>query len=986
LFVCLCFRRRDASRRRFYFPRARFFLFSTDELLSTVSMFNLTRRFPLQVSLAAFVLYAAAVSHGVTLNSLSLTAKLAGWDETPLVGQPLLWLLTLPLRLLPAGSIALALNLFSAATAALTLGLLARSVQLLPWDQPWTNENRRAAALPVLLAAGLCGLEFNFWQDAAAATGELLDLLLLATPLWLLLEYRVRREARWLDAAAVVWGLGMAENWLMQLALPLFIGGVIWLQGRRFFRLKFGLRLAGLGLAGFSIYALLPLVNGLNPHSPWSLGESWLVSLKQTKNMVRLLYYQFWMAHRLLTVVVVIYFLVPTLPCLVRLRDEGTNNKSGVDRFQVWLYRGLRAGLLLACLWLAFDPVTGPRQLVQHQLGATLPLLAFDYLNALGAAFLLGNLLLIFQGAVEERRRRSQSKIPWRKLAAPGAAGVLALMVAALAARNAPAILRANFHPLQRFGELAVESLPAGRGVVLSDQPQKLEVFQAALSHHRNASDWLAVDTRALPTVTYRAQLERRRPAGWLTESNRHELTQLETLQLLAHLAPTNRLFYLHFSYGLFFERFYLEPAGAVYEVKLRGTNFLDLPPLPAAVTAANEAFWTAAWQKDFSPLATAASSKPAGWEKKIQRLGFAPAPRQQDRLLAEWYSLALDNWGVTLQRQGRWPEARLRLEQALQLNPNNFSAQISLTANTNLQAGLKLGLAEVGKVAEQLGNLQRLSLLMNNGGQFDEPVFCYLLGCAFQKTGLRLQAVEQFERTRSLAPDVLAPKFALAELYSQLQLTDRARPFINQLRDETQKLPDSAPVDLELALLEANTWLAQTNVANARSALQSVLQQHPDDVQIANRVISAYLAFGDFTNALQLVDGQLAKSPDDVQILNNQAAILIQAGQPAAAIPVLDHALALTNLPAFRLNRAIARLASEDFTAAEADYRELEKSGEEPGRVSFGLAAIAYHRHDTNLTIQYLQLCLTNTPAGTMLWHQASARLQSLQPGSGTK
>ncbi|HEX7571294.1 MAG TPA: tetratricopeptide repeat protein [Verrucomicrobiae bacterium] len=950
-------------------------------------MFNLTRRFPLLVALGAFVFYLATVSHGVTTNSLSLTAKLAGWDRTPLVGQPLLWLLTLPLRLLPAGGIALALNLFSAATAALTLGLLARTVQLLPWDQPWFKANRRAAALPVLLAAGLCGLEFNFWQDATAATGEMLDLLLLAAALWLLLEYRVRREARWLDAAAVVWGLGMAENWLMLPALPLFVAGVIWLERVRFFQMKFLRRLAGLGLAGFSIYALLPLVNGLDPHSPWSFGESWLVSLKQTKNMVRLLYHQFWLAHRLLTVAVVIYYLVPTLPCLVHLRDEGTNNKSPLDRFQVWLYRGLRAGLLLACCWLAFDPVIGPRQIVQHQFGTTLPLLSFDYLNALGAAFLLGNLLLVIQHpVVEEWRRRSLVKIPWRKLAAPCAAGILVLMAAALAARNAPAILRANLHPLPRFGELAAESLPAGHGVVLSDQPQKLTVFQAALSHRRNASDWLAVDTRALPAVAYRAQLERRQPAGWLTESNRHELTQLETLRLLEHVAQTNRLFYLHFSYGYLFERFYLEPAGAVYEMKLRGAHPLDLPPLPAAVTTANETFWTAAWQKDFSPLIPAASRKPDGWEKKLQRFGFAPAPRQQDQLLAEWYSVALDNWGVALQRQGRWPEARLRLEQALQLNANNFPARISLFANTNFQAGLKLNLTEVGKVAEQLGNMQRLGLLMNNGGMFDNPVFCYLLGCAFQKTGLRLQAVEQFERTRTLAPDVLAPEFALAELYSQLQFTDRARPLISQLRTDAKKHPDSAPVDLELALLEANSWLAQTNLANARSALQSVLQQHPDDAQIVNRVIGAYLAFGDFTNALRLVDGQLAKSPDDVQILNNQAAILIQAGRPAEAVPVLDHALTLTNRPAFRLNRAIARLASEDYPSAETDYRELEKSGDEPGRVSFGLAAIAFHRQDTNQTIQYLRLCLTNTPAGTMLWRQASARLHALEPGSGAK
>ena len=73
--------------------------------------------------------------------------------------------------------------------------------------------------------------------------------------------------------------------------------------------------------------------------------------------------------------------------------------------------------------------------------------------------------------------------------------------------------------------------------------------------------------------MAYRARLERRLPAGWLTDASRHELTPLETLQLLEHIAQTNRLFYLHFSYGYFFEQFYLEPAGAVYEMKLRGAN-----------------------------------------------------------------------------------------------------------------------------------------------------------------------------------------------------------------------------------------------------------------------------------------------------------------------------------------------------------------------------------------------------------------------------
>jgi Flp pilus assembly protein TadD len=229
-------------------------------------------------------------------------------------------------------------------------------------------------------------------------------------------------------------------------------------------------------------------------------------------------------------------------------------------------------------------------------------------------------------------------------------------------------------------------------------------------------------------------------------------------------------------------------------------------------------------------------------------------------------------------------------------------------------------------------------------------------------------------------------PAFALAELYIQLRFADRVRPLINQLRDGAKNLPADSSVHLELDLLEANAWLSQTNITSARSVLQSVLRRHPDDPQVANRVVGAYLSFGYFTNALQLVNARLSESPDDATSLNLQAAILIQSGQAAAAIPIFDHILSLTNLMAARLNRANAQVICQNFAAAETDYRELEKSGAEPGRVSYGLAAIAEHRHDTNEAVRRLRFCLTNTPSGTLLWRQAGIRLQALESGPVAK
>ena len=297
--------------------------------------------------MAAFVLYAVTLSWGMTATSLPLTAKVAGWDWLPMTNRPLTWLLTLPLHLLPASWIPGGLNLMTAAIAAVTLGLLARCVQLLPWDcapdakQPWI------AKLPAVLAVAVCGFEFSFWQEATAGTGEMVDLLLFALAGWCLLEYRVGRALRWLDAAAVVWGLGMAENWLMPAALPLFVVALIALRGLWFFQKDFVVRMALLGLAGFSCYALLPLANWLNPHSPWGFGESWSGTLHMTKNTFHALYFDFWVTHRLLGFAVLLYFMVPVLPCFVRLKNLANDNAPKIDRFQAGIYRVLGVALLL---------------------------------------------------------------------------------------------------------------------------------------------------------------------------------------------------------------------------------------------------------------------------------------------------------------------------------------------------------------------------------------------------------------------------------------------------------------------------------------------------------------------------------------------------------------------------------------------------------------------------------------------------------------
>ena len=933
-------------------------------------------RIPVRVALGALLFYVLTLSHGVTLESLPLTAKLAGWDWVPMTGQPLLWLLTLPLRVLPAAWVPAGLNLFSAISGALTLGLLARSLELLPWPRPLETLNAWTVRLPLLLAVAACGLEFNFWQAATAGTGEMLDVLLLATALWCGLEYGVVRNIRWLQAAALVWGAGMAETWVMLLTLPVFVGALVWLLKRRVYRLKIILPLAGLGLAGFLIYLLPPMANGLMPGSPWDLGTAWIYSLKATKSLLLAVYGQFWVRHRMITLAVLLFYLLPIAACLLRLRDETTKNKSWLERWQIWALRGFRAVIWLACVWLAFDPAIGPRGIITQQFNFSLPLLSFDYLNGLAIGFLSGHFLLI---RLKTSRRGVGGGLSfaqlWGQISGSLTLVVLGLVVLGLVVRNAPVIRLTNRQPLTQFG--ALDSLPPGGGIIVSDFTEKLLVFQAAQAGRPDRAQWLPVDIRCLPVLAYRQRLERVLPGNWLKLTNRQDLTVKEVQQMLDVVATSNRVFYLQPGSGVLFERFYPQPAGLVFELKR-----LEAPhpsPLAAATLRQNEKFWDDMVARlQSTPVSGGLfESSPARTFETFFRL--VPAVARQNLVLNEWYSMGLNTWGVELQRNGLLPGAQVRFNQALTLNSNNWVARINLGCNSNLQAGTKMTLANAANLFNESGSLQNFSQIMSRLGPLDEPGACYRLGTDYQHAGMFRLALRQFDRAHTLAPDPLVPQFALAQLYVRYRMNDQAMATINHLRGQIEKLPDRAKLGVELSLLEADAWLAQSNYAGAVSVLHNVVQQHPDDAEILKRISQAYFVFGDLTNAAQVVTSLLDREPDNVPALMIQSGIFLQARQADRAIPVLNHILALTNHPSAKLARGMAYAEIRNYPAARADFLDLENSLPNGFLAESGLAQLAELQHDTNQAVYYLKLCLSNAPPKNV--PEIRARLDSLQP-----
>ena len=93
------------------------------------------RRLPWIITGAALLVYILTMSRWISPNGLPALVKAAGWSWQPVFVAPVHFILTYPIRWLPIDAQVIGLNLFAAICAALTLGLLARCVAILPHDR-----------------------------------------------------------------------------------------------------------------------------------------------------------------------------------------------------------------------------------------------------------------------------------------------------------------------------------------------------------------------------------------------------------------------------------------------------------------------------------------------------------------------------------------------------------------------------------------------------------------------------------------------------------------------------------------------------------------------------------------------------------------------------------------------------------------------------------------------------------------------------------
>ena len=949
------------------------------------------------------IIYGLTMNHWVTQLNYIQVAKLSGWTWQPEFFTPVIYAVTAPIRWLPAAQIPLALNLFSTLCAVVSLSLLARSVAILPQDRTDAQRERersifsfftgRSAWLPPVFAVLVCGLQMTFWEQATNCTPEMFELLLFAIVIWSLLEYRLdEREGRLL-LAAFVFGAGMAETWAMLGFLPLFVTAIIWIRGLSFFNLGFLSRMFLCGLAGTSFYLLLPSLMAISHDMPVTFLQALKTNLTSEFNVVKAFFTQPEVRKTVL-------LLSPTslLPLLVmgfRWKSSfGDNSKLGLA-LTSFMFHVIHAILLFLCVWVAFDPAFSPRHL-----GLGLPFLTFYYLGALSAGYFTSYFLLVF-GKPPGGRSQNRSDRPRRprldplpavnRLVFVGVCVFAAFASVAIIYKNLPQIRSVNDDTFKNFALLSAENLPQSGAICLSDDSRRTYLVEAALMREGRAGNFLMVDTASLSYPAYHGYLHRKFPQKWPDTISASEQTNgispLHLISLLATLAKTNELYYLHPSFGYYFEQFCMEPHGLAYKLNTLPNETL-LPPLPdKKLIAENEAFWSHARKLAFDPIIQATSlpdqdaSKSLG-EKLLDRFHVPREPDPNVGVIGPYYSRSLNFWGVQMQRLNQLQAAADAFQTAKQLNPENVIAQINLDFNKSLQAGKSVPVDLSKTTIDKFGGYRSWSAVLGDNGPFDEPSFCFEDGLILaSQNGFYRQAVDPFERVHQLNPMNLPVRLWLAQCYLASRLSDHALEVLRGPMEEPEKFPLAETNSTQINILAATAYFQKNDNAHGIQLLQSELSRQPTNEALTVTAVQVYLRRGLYTNALTIIDRKLEADPNNPTWLFGKGFASIQVKEYDKAIAALTQLLSIqsTNNDAL-FNRAVAYLQSGQLDAARADYLVLQQNYTNSFQVAYGLGEIAWRKHETNEAIENYEVYLAHANTNTAEATNIIERLNSLK------
>jgi tetratricopeptide (TPR) repeat protein len=983
------------------------------------------RSFPWIVGAIAFLIYCPTLNHWASLSNIGTIARVSDWTWQPETRQPLTCALLYPFRFLPAAWLPFALNLFTAACAALVLTLLARSVALLAPAEMGRDDlplpvrrgegrgegaalqavarKKLSLSAPALLAATICGLQLTFWEHATAFSGEMLDLLIFAYAIRCLLEFRNDDRESWLFRSAFIYSAGMANNWAMIGYFPLYVVAVLFVKDFGFKRVtkpppprqprrlprwlrdllaKVGIRQNAMAKPVYAPFR--PVVFDTTffmRMTLWGLaGLSFYLLLPIIQSLSSNSAIGFWAAlkanlsfqknllaalrsttFRLLAIASLLPVLVLVIGWRAKSPQSGYETRRAIFFNRIAAYP-LHALIFFLALWLSFDPAFSPRRL---SLG--IPMLSYYYLSAMVAGYCAGYFLRI---AKEDAAKFFTKFLPATICALATALPLLLIL------RNLRQIRLTNGPSLHQFAREMYADLPGGKSVVLGNDFAQLSLLRAELAAQHHAKDALIVDLPSLNSAQYHVFMARQFGSRWpvVPPTNGVDLVgPIKLLKLISAFSEHESVVYLDPSFGPLFDR----PADSV-------TGFIHHFALKPEPGESNELIWQQRWTNHIQQL--------AAWFKAYsnpQRLGrLQTEPNITAFFLGATYSQSLNTWGVQLQRAGQWTEAAEWFHRSVELNPQNLCARINLEFNTQWQSGVKTRLnpSVIQKqYAEILARHNDWRDVLSDFGPVDEPTFLYRTGRAFLANGNTRLAAHAFQRSAELAPDwpqpILWQTQSLLEQGHFAQALAALEP-VSGIGPSASNFAPSLDGPALAQLLHCRTeslrGLGRTN--EIAQCVATFIRDHGQHPEVLAAAADAYAQNGMHEQQLTTIEELLKREPNRPEWLRQKGLAELQLGRYDAAIATLTTALSLAPTDDnARLSRAVARLGADELDAARDDYQHLLNSKTCSANALFGLGTIAWRKHETNAGITFYQQYLTNAVPDSPQITVAVERLRQL-------
>ena len=859
-------------------------------------------RLPWAVALGSLVLYLTTLHSWISFASLPAVSDVGGWNDLSQSVAPLLYLLTVPLKLLPASMVPMAMNALAAVFGSLTLAMLARSVILLPHDRTKEQRQREQSAhsllslrsnwMPALFAAMVCGLQLSFWQHATAGTGEMLNVLLFAFVIRCLLEYRIGHKTRWLTRAVLVYAMGITNNWGMVGFLPLFCVALLWTARMQLFREGLPLKLALNALAGLSLYLLLPVVAVLS-----GSGENFLdvlmANLGLQKSFLGSLFSQ-----RLMVLVMASTAIFPLLLVCIRWPANFGDTNAAASAITTALLRLVHFLFLVVCIYVAFDHVVSPRKLVNlpQVTGIGAPFLTFYYLGALSIGYFLGYLLLLSgKEAVRKWQKPSELGKALNRSLHIGLQVAALLVIGVLAWRNVGTILANNKNDVTgTYAKWLADSLPTGKAILFTDNdmsPQS-QLLQAELARSKSRKQAMLIQTHRLASPDYQVRLAKRSNSHWpepppeVLDAKR--IDDLQILNMLYNVSNKTSIYYLHPSFGYYFEQFYLKPEKGIFRLLPypSGAESLEKPALTKDQVHANSTF-AGIIEKKFDAIAEES--------KQLRENQFLDS-----LIIMGWLSRNLNQRGVDLIRNNQSEAAEKLFLAACKISRGSPKGNVVAQANlrqVNPESDYEFD-EELDRLIgnDELLAISRIDSTLKTYGPFDLTQACFQLGQNFaRKTQIR-QAYHELTRAAELAKTLPDPVFFIAEMFVSYELPDKAKLFIERLAKMNEVNPFTPEQQIKLVRLETGLLLAASGPEAAEKYLAERLKPHMKSISGLHTMLAFHLDHDQNAKALGLLDTWLKDNPNDLNTLTDKGQLLSKLKQYDKAIEVYQSALKLAN------------------------------------------------------------------------------------------